>query len=87
MEAAGSSETCVTIYQTTLRHIQEESNLYSHSRENPKARKLNLSVSFIVKDLVSHPYETAGNIVRFLVLTKVNIKITSFWDVTPCTTL
>jgi hypothetical protein len=82
MEAAGSSETLLTIYQTTLRHISEESNLHSHRHENSKSLALNLCVSYIGKD----PYKGAGNI-KFEVLTKMSIMITAFWDATPCSTL
>jgi hypothetical protein len=36
IKAAGSSETLVTIYQFTRRHIPENGNLYSHSYEKLK---------------------------------------------------
>jgi hypothetical protein len=33
-DATSSSETLVTIHQTALRHISEDSNFHSHHREN-----------------------------------------------------
>jgi hypothetical protein len=39
MEANGSPESLVTIYQTTWRYIPEDNNLYSHFRENLKSQK------------------------------------------------
>jgi hypothetical protein len=37
MEALRSSETTVTIYQTSWSHIPEENNLHGHRRENLKS--------------------------------------------------
>jgi hypothetical protein len=37
MEAAGSLEMLVNVYQTTRQHIPEDSNLYNHQLENLKA--------------------------------------------------
>jgi hypothetical protein len=36
MNAAGSSETLVTIYQATLLHFSENSNLHSHWNKDPQ---------------------------------------------------
>jgi hypothetical protein len=38
MEAAGSSEILVRVYQTTRRHISEDSSVHSRRRENLKLR-------------------------------------------------
>jgi hypothetical protein len=37
LEAAGSSEMLITIYQTTEDHMPEDSNCHSHCSENPKS--------------------------------------------------
>jgi hypothetical protein len=50
----GSSETSVTIYQNTLRHIPENDELHSHRDENLNFRKL-----------VEHIYLCYENVVLF----------------------
>jgi hypothetical protein len=40
MEAEFPSETTVKVYQTTRRHIPDDSTVDSHSRESPAPRKL-----------------------------------------------
>jgi hypothetical protein len=39
MEAAGSYKTIVFIYQTTRRHVSDDSNVNLHRRENLKFHK------------------------------------------------
>jgi hypothetical protein len=44
-EAAYSSETSANIYHTTLRHIQDDSNLPNYCRQNLKPQKYNESAT------------------------------------------
>jgi hypothetical protein len=40
MEAAGTSQTLVNIYETTRRNIPEDSHLHTHRHGNLKARRM-----------------------------------------------
>jgi hypothetical protein len=48
MEAAGTSETLVNIYQTTRRYNLEDSHLRTHRRENLKSYTLLRDVSTVL---------------------------------------
>ena len=56
MEAMGSSETSVNLYQTTRCHIQEDSNLHSHHCENFKSCILVCTIMAAHNEFLTHIY-------------------------------
>jgi hypothetical protein len=60
MGAAGSSEMLKIIDRTPRRHVSEDSNLHSHSRENLKYHPLKGTVHSLIFQKPEHNVSEAG---------------------------